>query len=191
MKRRSRVRRVRRAVRRRTTFRCRSGRGTSCAQAPDALISFFLAFGSGGYRLDDADRVELCALRGECGVSGRGRVEDDEADLVAGEVDRLLEPDWDLLPCQLLRGRPRPPLSGCALSSLATGEIRLDEVAWHVLDATVAATARKGQNVLSLLAVASRQCRRRASSVRERTLRLPQMWLRCTASRRSSNKHAG
>src|SRR5215204_3884741 len=146
MKRRSRVRRLRRAVRRRTTFRCRSGRGTSCAQAPDASISFFLAFGSGGWRL-----------------------EDDEADLVPGEVDRLLEPDWDLLPCQLLRGRPRPPLSGCALSSLATGEIRLDEVARHVLDATVAATARKGQNVLSLLAVASRQRRRRASSVRERT----------------------
>src|SRR5829696_1276797 len=169
MKRRSRVRRVRRAVRRRTNFRRRSGRGTSCAQAPDALISFLLAFGSGGDRLDDADRFELCALRGECGGPARGRVEDDEADLVPGEVDRLFEADWDLLPCQLLRGRPRPPLAGCPRSCLATGEIGLDEVARHALDATVAATARKGQNVLTLLAAASRQCRRRASSVRERT----------------------
>src|SRR5215211_5713106 len=124
---------------------------------------------SGRNRLDDANGVESRALCRERGVSARGCLEDDEADLVLREVDRLFEVDRGLLPRQLLRGRTCSSFAGCALSRLATGEIRLNEVARHALDATVAATARKGQNVLTLLAAASRQCRRRASSVRERT----------------------
>ena len=41
---------------------------------------------------------------------------------------------------QLLRGRACPPLAGGALSRLAAGEIGLDEVARHALDATAGAT---------------------------------------------------
>ena len=44
-----------------------------------------------GGRLDDADRFEPRALRGERSVSARGCVKDHEADLVLGNVDRLLE----------------------------------------------------------------------------------------------------
>ena len=106
----------------------------------------FISPPSGRDRLDDADRVELGAFRGERRVPARGRVEDEEADLVLGNVDRSVEADARLLPRQLLGGRAGPPLAGGGLSRAAAGEVGLDEVAGHASTLGPAAR-RKRQNV--------------------------------------------
>src|SRR4029453_1337975 len=50
------------------------------------LNSFLLL--SGRDRLDDADGIEFSALRGERSVAARGGAEDEEADLILGNMDR-------------------------------------------------------------------------------------------------------
>src|SRR5262249_43822761 len=135
---------------------------------------------SGRVRLDDADRIEPGALRSQRGGPAARSVEDEEADLVLWQVDRVVEADRRPLPCQLLRGRPRPLLAGTALSRGAACEIGLHEVARHAFDATTGATTRKGKNVATLRCGAV-QPRRRASSARERTPSFAYTRVRCPA----------
>ena len=82
-------------------------------------------------RLDDPDGLELGALCHERRVPARRCVEDEEADLVLGNVDRAFEADARPLLGQLLGGGACPLLAGGALSRLAAGEVGLDEVAGH------------------------------------------------------------
>ncbi len=79
-------------------------------------------------------------LGGESGVPTRGSVEDEEADLVLGNVDRAFEADAHPPLRQLVRGRARPPFARGTLSCVAASEIGLDKVARHALDATASAT---------------------------------------------------
>ena len=87
------------------------------------------------------------AVRRQRRVSTRRGVEDEEADLVLRYVDRAFEADGRPLLRQLLGGRTCAPLAGGALSRPATGEVGLDEVARHALDATTGAARWKRQNV--------------------------------------------
>src|SRR5262249_42400074 len=89
---------------------------------------------SGRDRFDDADRVEAGELRRQRGVGARRGLEDVEAELVLGNVDRVCEADERPLPCQLLGGGLSPVLPGGALACAAAGEVGLDEVARHALD---------------------------------------------------------
>ncbi len=98
-------------------------------------------------RLDDAHRVELGIRSCESRVSTRGSVEDVEAHLVTGHVNRTLESNMRPHPGQLLGGLPRPALARRSLSGLATTEVRLDEVVRHAADAMAAGRAWKRQNV--------------------------------------------
>src|SRR6266536_3737273 len=102
---------------------------------------------SGRNRFDDAEGIEPGALRRPCCVASRWGVEDVEADLVLGNVNRVVEANAAHVPRQLLRCRACPPLAGGALSRLATSEVGLDEVARHALDATASALRWKRQNV--------------------------------------------
>jgi hypothetical protein len=98
-------------------------------------------------RLDDPDGIKPAALRDNRSLAARGGVEDEEADLVLGNVDRAFEADACPVLRQLSCGRACSPLAGEALSRLATSEIGLDEVARHTLDATTRALRWKRQNV--------------------------------------------
>jgi hypothetical protein len=96
---------------------------------------------------DDAYGLEPGVLRDYRGIAARGRVEDEEADLVLWNVDRAVEADGCPFTCELLRGRAGAPLTYCALACLATSEIGLDEETRHALDARARAMPRKRQNV--------------------------------------------
>ena len=74
-------------------------------------------------------------------------VEDEEADLVLGNVDRAFEADVCPLLRQLLRGRACPSFAGGAFCRVAASEVGLDEVARHALDATERRPQWKRQNV--------------------------------------------
>src|SRR5207247_7822470 len=102
---------------------------------------------SGRDRLDDANRIEPGALRDQHSIAARRGVEDEEADLVLGNMDRAFEADGRPLPRQLLCDRACPPLACDALPGFATGEIRLHEIARHAFDATAEAMPWKRQNV--------------------------------------------
>ena len=62
-------------------------------------------------------------------------IEDDEADLVLGNVDRSAEADANTGPRQLVRRGTGTPLSSGAFSGAAAREERFDEVARHAFDA--------------------------------------------------------
>src|SRR5919197_1077842 len=91
---------------------------------------------SGRDRIDDADGVDFSALRGERSVAAGGGVEDEEADLVLGNMDRAFEADACRPLRQLLGGQAGSALAGPTLSGLAAREVGLDYVARHALDAT-------------------------------------------------------
>ena len=78
---------------------------------------------------------------------GNRGVEDEEADLVFGYVDRVLEKDWCPLPCQVLCSAARPFVASIALARLRAGEIRLDEISGHAFDARTAPERWKRPNV--------------------------------------------
>src|SRR6266536_5440068 len=86
---------------------------------------------SGRDRFDDAEGIETGALRGLRGVASRWGVEDVEADLVLGNVDRVVEADARRPARQLLRYRACSSLTGGALPGLATSQVGLDEVTRH------------------------------------------------------------
>src|SRR5207302_10109490 len=102
-------------------------------------------------RRDDPNRIESGALPEKHGFRAGGSVDDEEADLVLGDVNRAFEADRQVLLRQLRRGRACPPLAVSSLTRSATGEIRLDKVARHALDAMGRAVPRKGRNVSTLL----------------------------------------
>jgi hypothetical protein len=83
--------------------------------------------------LDDADRVELSTLGRDGGVPTRRSVEDEEANLVLGNVDRAVEADARRPLRQPLGGPACSPFAGGPLPGAATSEIGLDEVARHAL----------------------------------------------------------
>src|SRR5205814_4058335 len=58
----------------------------------ESISTSFLLL-SGRDRLDDADWVELRALCHERGIASRIGVEEEETDLVLGNVNRVFEPD--------------------------------------------------------------------------------------------------
>src|SRR4051794_16328693 len=89
--------------------------------------------------LDDANWIEAGVLRDQRGIPARRRVEDEEADLIAGNVDRPFEADAGPLLRQLLGGRACAEVPGGALSGSPLSKVGLDEEAWHVLDATAEA----------------------------------------------------
>ena len=92
-------------------------------------------------------RVQRGLLRHQRGLPARGRAEHEEADLVLGDMDRHVEAKAGASPRQLLgRGACSPLVCG-ALGRLATGQIRLDEVSRHALDATAFLRPWKRQNV--------------------------------------------
>lgn len=97
-------------------------------------------------RFDDADRVERGLLCYERGLPARWCVKDEEADLVFGNVDRVVEADVRPALRQLLGSRARPPLARRTLACSAAREEGLDEVARHAFDATAAPTPWKRQN---------------------------------------------
>jgi len=68
-------------------------------------------------------------------VTTRCGIEDDEADLVLGDVDRSAEANANTGSRQLVRCGAGTTLPRGALSSAAAREKRLDEVARHALDA--------------------------------------------------------
>jgi hypothetical protein len=120
----------------------RSQRETRCVNG--VCICLVL---SGRDGLDDTEGVERSLLRHQRGLSPRLSVEDEEADLVLGNVDCAVEADARPLPRQLLGGGTRPPLACHALARGSAWEESLDEVAGHALDATTASERRKRQNV--------------------------------------------
>jgi hypothetical protein len=71
---------------------------------------------SGRDGLDDSEGVERGPLRHQRGLSARPSVEDEEADLVLGNVECAVEADARPLPRQLLGGGTRPPLTCRALA---------------------------------------------------------------------------
>jgi hypothetical protein len=75
----------------------------------------------------------------------RGSVEDEEADLVLGNVDRAVEADGRAPLRQLLRGRPWPPLAGGALSRQATRKVGLHQIVGHAFDVRAGRAARKAR----------------------------------------------
>ena len=79
--------------------------------------------------------VEPGALRGALRVERGRRDEDEEADLVLGDVDRSLEADARPLARQLLGGRAGTPLARAPLCGGASCEEGFDEVARHSADA--------------------------------------------------------
>src|SRR5205823_5903734 len=99
---------------------------------------------SGQDRFDDADRVEAGALRGERRVTARACVENEEADLVLGYVNRVFEANAIALARQLLRRRACAALTAGALPCQAASEVGLDEVARH---ASTLRSARSRGNV--------------------------------------------
>src|SRR5262249_10073614 len=99
------------------------------------LSSFALLLLSGRDRFDDAERVELRALRRERRLAGGRRVHDEEADLVFWDVDRLLEADVRSLSRQLLGGRVCPSLARRELTCCSARKECLDEVARHEFEA--------------------------------------------------------
>ena len=114
--------------------------------------SSLLCLGSSGRDgFDDADRIEPRALSDECG-NGSGRsLEEEEADLVLRDVDRPFETNGHVFLGQLRRGRARPSLAGTSFTCSSAGEVRLDEIARHALDAMTTASGWKRQNVSTLL----------------------------------------
>src|SRR6266536_1076296 len=102
---------------------------------------------SGRDRFDDAEGIETGALRDVRGVASRWGVEDVEADLVLGNVDRVVEADARCPARQLLCCRACPLLAGSAVSRLPASEIGLDEVARHALDVRAPTLRWKRQNV--------------------------------------------
>jgi hypothetical protein len=97
-------------------------------------------------RLDDAKRLEPGELRDLRGVPARARVEDEEADLVLWDVDGAVEADRHSGARLLLGGRAGPSLARVALSGATAGEICLDEVARHLIEARTTPPARKRGN---------------------------------------------
>src|SRR3954452_4043304 len=102
---------------------------------------------SGRDRLDDSNGIEAGALRGHLGFTRRRSVEDVEADLVFGDMDRTVEADARRPLRQLLSRRTRSPLAVCELGRSAAGDVCLDEVARHAVDATTAEGRWKRQNL--------------------------------------------
>jgi hypothetical protein len=96
--------------------------------------------------LDDAQRFEAGALRDECGIDVRRSVEDEEAQLVLWNVDRVLEPDAGARARQRVRSRARTPLTSSSFPRATACKKRLDQIARHTVEARGAATARKRQN---------------------------------------------
>jgi len=80
--------------------------------------------------------VEPGPLGEEHGLEARRGVEDEKADLVLGNVNGTVEADARSLSRQLLGGRAGLLLTGSAPPGVAAGEIGLDQVARHALDAT-------------------------------------------------------
>ena len=81
-----------------------------------SATSFFMSPPSRTRSLRRRERVEPGALRDERGLPARRGVEDEEADLVLGNVDRAIEADTRAPLRQLLGGRACPPLARGALS---------------------------------------------------------------------------
>ena len=80
--------------------------------------------------------VEPGPLGEEHGLEARRGVEDEKADLVLGNVNDIVEADARSLSRQLLGGRAGLLLADGAPPGVAAGEIGLDQVARHALDAT-------------------------------------------------------
>ena len=81
-----------------------------CLSSPDGIAS------------TTRNGIEPGLLRGLRRIRARGRVEDEEADLVLRNVDRAVESDRNALIRQLLGRRAGPPLARAALSGAAAGE---------------------------------------------------------------------
>ena len=75
-------------------------------------------------------------MREKRSLSGRRRLEREEADFVLGDVRGSFEANARPLPRQLLGCRARPPLARRSLPGGTTSEIRSDEVARHIGDGT-------------------------------------------------------
>ena len=86
-------------------------------------------------------------MRDKSSLTTRRRVEDEEANLVLGDMDRAVEADARLPLRQLFRRRACRPLPPAKRTRVAAGKERLDEVTRHVLDATAPARRWKRQNV--------------------------------------------
>ena len=67
----------------------------------------------------------------ECGSLTRCGIEDDEADLVFGDVDRAAEADANAGSRQLVSCGTGTTLTGCASADAPAREKRFDEVARH------------------------------------------------------------
>ncbi len=86
-------------------------------------------------------------MRSQRRVPARIGLEDEETDLVLGDVDQLLEPDARPFPRHLVGGRSGPQLASRPFSRSATCEVGLDEVARHAAQAKVGMRRRKRKNV--------------------------------------------
>src|SRR5205807_1691491 len=94
---------ARRAARRRRACARRPHGGSSSSSSSRLL--------SGRDRFDDARWLEQRRFGKEPSIAARGRVDDEEAELVVGYMDRPVEADADPCPRRLARRRLRPPLA--------------------------------------------------------------------------------
>ena len=141
---------ARRRCRRRQHLASVGGDADRCELQRARAISTSSLLLSGRDRLDDAEGIEAGAAGGLRSVTRRRGVEHVEADLVVWDVDRAVETDARCPSRQLRRCRGCPPLASCALVRLPAGEICLDEVARHPLDAMTWLPRWKRQNVGTL-----------------------------------------
>src|SRR5262245_21415276 len=111
-----------------------------------AWKSLALPLRGGRDGLDDAERIEPRQLRRERGLAARRGLEDEEAQLVLGNVDRPFVAHPNPLPAEFIGYRASPPLSCTAIVRVAAREKRLDEIARHRVEARAVAPRRNRGN---------------------------------------------
>src|SRR3954468_23084519 len=100
---------------------------------------------AGRHCFDDPNRLERSVFRDEHGHVRRGGFEDEEAGLVLGDMDGMLEPDAPTAACQVGRCRTSTLLLRRTLVGRPARKVRLDEITRHAVDARAEARAPKRQ----------------------------------------------